>query len=187
MIHQSNALAVRAQHGDRSALAELYDLYVQDIYRFVSFKTRNRAIAEDITSDIFLTIVDKLYQFNPSKGTFRTWLYTIARRTIIDQYRAQKETAHLSDAWDIIDHSIDISQSVDTALFGEQIESLLQTLSTEQRDIIIMRLWDDMSYDEIAVVLEKSPASCRMAYSRAIRTLQDMVPAVLVALVLYTV
>lgn len=186
MHNTSDALAVRAQGGDRSALAELYDMYVQDIYRFVSFKTRSRATAEDLTSDIFLTVVEKLKQFNPNKGSFRTWIYTIARHIIIDHYRAQKETRQLSDAWDIADDA-DIPDAVDTALFSSQIDTLLKTLSADQRDIIIMRLWEDMSYDEIAAVLGKQPAACRMAYSRAIAQLQRSMPAVLITLTLYTV
>jgi RNA polymerase sigma-70 factor (ECF subfamily) len=186
MKQQSDALALRAQDGDQLALAELYDMYVQDIYRFVSFKTRNRTIAEDVTSDIFLTVVDKLHQFHPKKGSFRTWIYTIARRAVIDQYRMHKDTHDLSDAWDISDDTTSIIDVVDTALFSDRIDALLKTLTSDQRDIIIMRLWEDMSYDDIAGVLGKKPAACRMAYSRAIATLQDTVPAVLIALILYS-
>lgn len=186
MKHNADALALRAQDGDTSALAELYDMYVQDIYRFVSFKTRNRAAAEDVTSDIFLTVVSKLNQFNANKGSFRTWIYTIARRSVIDHYRKQKETRQLSDAWDIPDGA-DIPHAVDTALFTDQIDDLLRTLSSDQRDIIIMRLWEDMSYDEIAAVLDKSSASCRMAYSRGVQSLQAVLPAVLIAITMYSV
>ncbi len=86
-LTEESTLVLRAQEGDSKALGELYDTYITDIYRFVSFKTRSRTIAEDITSEIFLTVVSKLHQYTAEKGTFRTWLYTIARRTIIDHYR----------------------------------------------------------------------------------------------------
>lgn len=181
-------LVRRAQTGDNTALGALYDMYITDIYRFVSFKTRSSVIAEDITSDIFETVVTKLHQYNETKGTFRTWIYTIARRTIIDHYRKARDTVSISDGWDIADQeSQSIPDQVDAGLYSTQLQAALQLLTSEQRDIIIMRIWEDMSYDDIAAVLQKSPASCRMAYSRAVATLGTQMSLVFAALISYTV
>lgn len=184
---EDSTLALRAQAGDNAALAALYDTYITDIYRFVSFKTRNSVIAEDITSDIFLTVVSKLQQFDAHKGSFRTWIYTIARRTIIDHYRKQRDTVSISDGWDIVDDtSTEVTAAVDAEFSSVALERALQRLTTEQRDIIIMRLWEDMSYDDIAEILGTSPTSCRMAYSRAVKALGKELPHVFAFLILIT-
>jgi RNA polymerase sigma-70 factor (ECF subfamily) len=180
-------LIARAQAGESTALGVLYDRYITDIYRFVSFKTRSRVLAEDITSDIFLTVVSKLHLYDAAKGSFRTWMYTIARRTIIDHYRKERDTVSISDGWDIVDDSSeDLSSVIDAQFSSVVLEHALQQLTAEQRDIIIMRLWEDMAYDEIANILDSSPASCRMAYSRAVKALGKELPSVFAFLLLLT-
>ncbi|PIR75566.1 MAG: hypothetical protein CO030_02135 [Candidatus Magasanikbacteria bacterium CG_4_9_14_0_2_um_filter_42_11] len=78
-----------ATHGDREAFGQLYDLYIKEIYRFVYYKTHQKETAADITADIFVKALHKIDTFDAMKGSFRTWLYTIARSAVIDHYRTK--------------------------------------------------------------------------------------------------
>lgn len=166
-------VAVRA--GDTSSFGTLYDTFVRDIYRFVYYKTHHKEIAEDLTSQVFMKAFEKIGTYNEKKGGFRTWLYQIARNTVIDHYRSEKETKSIEDAWDVVSAD-DTSALADKNLQIEQVKKYLQLLKSEQRDIVIMRLWQDMSYKEIAEILGKSEASCKMSFSRSLKELQKIMP-----------
>lgn len=175
--------AIASVAGDRQSFGRLYDYYIREIYRFVYYKTHHREIAEDVTADIFLKAWNRIASFDSDKGTFRTWLYAIARSTVIDHYRTEKSASSIDDAWDLpSDH--DMAGVLDTALDISRVEPYLAQLSSEQREIIILRLWEDKSYREIAEILGKSEASCKMAFSRSIKTLREIMPLSLLILFL---
>jgi len=177
--------AKAAAAGDRDAFGKLYDTYIKEIYRFVYYKTHQRETAEDITADIFVKALHKVETFDTTKGTFRTWLYTIARSTVIDFYRVKKYDTAITDAWDIPDES-DTTKKIHARVDMAAIRPYMAQLSADQRDILMLRLWEEKSYKEIATILGKSEASCKMAFSRSIKTLREQMPLHLFLLLLTT-
>lgn len=175
--------ALDAAAGNRMAFGCLYDRYVEELYRFIYYKTHHKQTAEDMTSDVFIKALDHIGSFDGTKGSFRTWLYAIARRTVIDYYRTQKIAVSIDDAWDIPVAS-DMRQVVHAKVDLAQMQKYMQLLSSDQRDVIVLRLWEDMSFKEIAEILEKSEASCKMAFSRSMKTLREAMPATLFVLLL---
>lgn len=164
--------------GDKEAFRELYDAYVKKVYSFVYYKVLHREQAEDVTSETFLKALSKINSFDVEKGSLLTWLYTIARNTVIDHARVKKETVDLEVAFDLgkedgLDESVDAKEHV------AKVQKYLSTLHEEQREIIIMRVWNDLSYKEIAEILGKSEASCKMMFSRAIGKLRSEIPLIM--------
>ena len=80
---------------------KLYDQHVKKIYEFIYFKTHHKETAEDLTSVTFMKALSNIESFDEKKASFKTWLYRIARNTVIDHYRMKRETADLEDAWDL--------------------------------------------------------------------------------------
>ena len=172
------------QSGDTTSFGALYDEYVRDIYRFIYYKTHQKEVSEDLTSHVFMKALEKIQSFKGEKGKFRGWLYQIARNTVIDYYRTQKKTDNIEDAWDISSDD-DVEQEVNKQFDKEELRKYLSQLKSEQRDIILMRLWQDMSYEEIALALGKSESNCRVTFSRGIAQLRKIMPLALLLLFLF--
>ncbi len=168
-------LALRTQKGDKHAFGLLYEEFVRPIYKFIYFKTHHKQTAEDILSATFIKALDNINSFKAELGPFSAWLYQIARNTIIDQYRSKKPEMNIDDAWDLSDGS-DLMRDIDARDKIKKVEKYLKEFTSEQRDIVIMRVWQGLSYEEISAVLGKSEASCKMMYSRTMKKLRETMP-----------
>lgn len=177
-------LVVGCQNGDSEKFGELYDAYIRKIYDFIYYKTHHKETAEDLTSTVFLKAFEKIKSFDCAKGTFSSWLYQIARNSVIDHYRTKRATIDIADVWDLAGQ-IDIERDLDVSQKLEKIEKYIRALRPEQREIIMLRVWQEMSYKEIAEILGKSEAGCKMAFSRAIGELRSKMPLSLLVYFLF--
>lgn len=100
------------------------------------------------------------------------WLYRIAYNTFVDHYRSSRETIDTDEIADTHGVDPDIERSVDDRSKLEEILGYLETIPSDQRSIIIMRIWDDLSYAEIAEITGKSVANCKQIVSRVLRQIQ---------------
>lgn len=166
----------RCQQGQTHDFAQLYDSYFTAIYRFIYYKTMHQQTAEDLTSQTFLKALDKIKSFNEQQGSFSSWLYQIARHNVIDHYRKQATatTASLETIWDVDDRS-DLSQEVDDRLALNKVKKYLQNLNSQQRQILIMRLWDNLDYQQISELTGQTPANCRQLVCRGLQKIQENV------------
>ncbi len=160
---------------NRDNFGKLYDEYIKKIFNFIYYKTHHKETAEDLTSETFIKALNNLDSFNENKGSFSTWIYQIARNTVIDFYRTQKHYVNIDDIWDLSKEE-DILRDLDTVKKLEDIKEYLKTLKNEQREIVILRVWEGMSYKEISEAMGKSEASCKMAFSRTIKILREQMP-----------
>lgn len=161
-----------AQSGRSDAMAALCDLYAAPIYKFIFYKTMHRESAEDLTSQVFFKVLEKLNSFDAEKSSFRTWLYTVARNTVIDHYRLQKKEKNIDDFWDLASNEV-VDELVDNRLQLSKVQEILKDLKAEQREIVLLRVWQGMSYKEIAEVTGRTEAACKMTYSRAMQVVKD--------------
>ena len=174
-ILEENAaeLASRAKNGDSQAFALIYDTFIKKIYDFVFYKTMHQQLAEDLTSQTFLKAWKNISQFKD--GNFSAWLYTIARNIIIDHYRSQKETLAVEDFWDLKADS-DVLGEADEHLKIEKLQQGLSRLKTSEREILMLRLWQDLPYKEIASLLNKNEGAAKMSFARAMESLKKEMP-----------
>jgi RNA polymerase sigma-70 factor (ECF subfamily) len=160
------------QAGDTQAFGPLYDAYLRKIYTFVYFKTSRKEIAEDLTSIIFIKALNNIKSYQPTEtGSFAGWLYQIARRSIIDHYRSIRPNDRIEDAFDLPHHAR-IEERTDASMQIEKIRDYLSQLEPVQRDIILMRVWQEQPYKVIAEAVGKTEANCKVIYSRTIKELR---------------
>ena len=164
--------------GDNDAFGALYDLYLDKIYRFIYYRVHHKQTAEDLTSVVFTKAFHKFGSFD-LEAKFTTWIYSIARNTVIDYFRTSKTTEDIMDAFDLSD-STNISRDYELREKLETAKKYLARLPQQQRELVIMRLWDGLSYDEIALLTGQRPANLRVMFSRTIARMQKDLVLVLI-------
>lgn len=167
------------QSGNLVEFSVIFDAFYKKIYQFVYFRTLHKETAEDLTSVIFVKTLEHITTFNKQKAQFSTWIFQIARNTVIDFYRSKKESVDIEDVWDL-QSSDNLEQELDMKEKLEQVKGYLQTLPARQREIVIMRVWDGLSHKEIAEILEISEANSKMIFSRVLTELTQKIPQVLI-------
>jgi RNA polymerase sigma-70 factor (ECF subfamily) len=170
--------------GNTEAFGTIYDLYIEKIYRFVYYRTHHKQTAEDLTSVVFTKAFDKFSSFD-KKANFATWLFRIARNTVIDHYRTKKSVSDIEEAFDLSD-STNISRDYELKEKLDHVKKYLSELAEEQRDLVIMRLWDGLSYAEIAAITGKTEANLRVNFSRVVGRMQKEMVLILILLVTLT-
>src|SRR5437660_4831615 len=91
------SLAIRAGKGDAAAFGALYDRHVGAVYRYVYYRVRNDADAEDLVSDVFMRALRAIPRYEPRQA-FLAWLYRIARNAVIDRARRSRVQISFDDA-----------------------------------------------------------------------------------------
>lgn len=168
--------------GKQDAFIELYDSYIKSVYNFIYFKTSHRETAEDLTSQVFIKALKALPNFKiDNKASFAAWIFSIARNAVTDHYRAKKEFKNIDDIWDLAGDE-DIERDFEFKEKSQLIAGYLKNLKPEQREIIILRVFQEMSYKEIAEIIGKNEDACKVSFSRAIKKMKDELPlAVLIS------
>lgn len=152
----------------------MYDEFSGKIYRFIHYKTCHRETAEDITSLTFLKAMEKWHLYNREKGSISAWLYGIARNLIHDHFRKKAKWGFIRDineVWDLPSSDNLLKEIMEKESIGE-LHKILNNLKPDIREIIMLRLWDEMPYKEVAAALGKSEASCKMSFSRAMEKIK---------------
>lgn len=171
-------LALAGARGDRAAFGELYDLYAKRIYAYLYYRSLDREEAEDLTASVFLRALEKLPSFRPERGCFSGWIYGIARNALTDHFRAASRRAdgrEAVDLWELPD-SGSVEIEAENRDLWERLRPHLSALSAEQREILILRTWDELPYGEIALIVGKSEDACKASYCRSIKALRAAMP-----------
>jgi len=161
----------KCQKGNYEAFGEIYEAYIGKIYSYVFTRIKNKDTAQDITSQAFIKALENIHSFKSSKGTFSAWLYRIAHNTMIDTLRAQKRFVAIEDIEERGEANT-IEQDAQNSMQTKKVLAYLDTLDPIQKDIILLRLWDDLPYKEIASIVNKSEGNCKIIYMRTLAKIQ---------------
>lgn len=172
MTDSENSIIQTCQQGNLEKFGELYDKYIKKIYNFVYYKTWHQETTEDITSQTFMKALERIGSFDSNRGTFQAWLYQIARNTVIDYYRTSKNSLNIDDIWRLSAGG-DIEIDFNNKQLLEKVSHYLDSVKPEHKEIFIMRIWNGLSYKEIATIVGKTEANCKMIFSRILVRLQN--------------
>jgi RNA polymerase sigma-70 factor (ECF subfamily) len=161
------SLALKMKKGDRAAASELYDDLMPKVFGFIFSRTGKREIAEDLSQDIFLKLVEKVASFDEERGRFTVWFWQMVRNVLIDYYREKKETPFSSfEDETVAAMAIQEVPDFDHKLRYDKLAMFLKTLSEEEKQLFELRYLAEMPYKEIATMLERSEGSLRVAVLR---------------------
>lgn len=164
-------LVQKAKAGDPDAFAQLYDAYVDRIYRYIYFRVSDDALTEDLTSQVFLKAWEYLDRYQAGTSPYLAWLYTIARNLVIDHYRTKRETVNLDDIVHITGNEPSPDDEVQNRFEIQEMRDALQFLTDEQQQVLILRFISGLSTENVAEIMEKREGAIRALQMRALQTL----------------
>jgi RNA polymerase sigma-70 factor (ECF subfamily) len=159
-----------------SGFASYYDLFKDKIYSYLYYRTgRNRQLAEDLVSEVFLKALEKFHSYRVD-SSFQSWIYAIAHNHLVDYFRKSKTTVDLEEMENVLVSEGDPKAMLMRRIAAEEVEELLQYLSDDEKEMVLMRYHADMSTKEIADIVDKPDATVRVALHRALAKLRHRYP-----------
>lgn len=171
-INETKLIKRVKDKGDKKAAGELVQLYYKDIFYYVFKQTRNEELSKDLTQEIFISVLKSIDRFDDKKASFRTWLYKIASNKIIDNYRSAyyKYVTVVDEMEEYIgcydqgfEKGLELKEDV------SEILEIVNTFNTNLQQIFRMRIFGELTFNEIAVLLDMSEASVKTRYYSIIR------------------
>ncbi|MBR5766141.1 MAG: sigma-70 family RNA polymerase sigma factor [Lachnospiraceae bacterium] len=175
---QFNEALKRIRKKDKDALKEIYEEYIGFIYHVILDIVKNRETAEDNTSEFFIKLWEKDVGYSPGKG-HKGFLATMARNMAIDHLRKYKKEELMPGLSGDDDPPDDLELAADTKATPEEevvgslsVEQALEKLKPIYRQIITMKVLADMTFKEIASVLDMPMGTVTWNYREAIKQLR---------------
>jgi len=143
--------------GDESALAILIKRHQSKIYGFIYSKMPDRDVADDIFQDTFIKVIKTLKSNSYNEeGKFLPWVMRIAHNLIVDHFRKNKkmpmlrETEEFSIFSILTDSSLNVEGRIITDAIEKDLQKIVQELPADQKEVLMMRIYQDLSFNEIA-------------------------------------
>ena len=165
----------RAQAGDSQAVTELYQTHVDRIFRYIAYRVPDSE-AEDITADVFMTMVSDLSKYTYTGVPFEAWLYSIARARVADFHRKRRQDIAEVDE-QIADGAMQPEEQMEQRQEYTEIKTALSQLSAEEQELLILRFVERLGHEKVAEVMGKSHAAVRTMQHRALTKLAAILEA----------
>ena len=149
---------------------QVYQDYSKKVMGYIRPRISNPADAEDLHSAIFTKVFEKFSSFDQTKASVSTWVYTIARNTLIDFFRTRKVYDELGDE-DVVED--DAYQEILNEETLSELAGALEKLPPRERDLIIMHYYNNMQLKEIAVKMHMSYSNCKLIHNKALMKLRQ--------------
>lgn len=172
-------LVDQAREGEAEAFASLYDRYVDRVYRFVLYRVSgDSALAEDITSEVFVRALRKIKGFTWQGRDVGAWFLTIARNLVLDHFKSGRFRMEVVGAEPPAGSREGVVDPEDQALSRVSQADLykaIQQLGTEQQEVIYWRFLQGYSVAEAAAAMDKSDGAIKALQYRAVKALYKLV------------
>lgn len=167
---------ILAQHAgsEAAAFAELYERHLQPVHRYIRSQVRDNATAEDLTAQVFLKTFVSASTYR-GEGSYRSWIYQIARNTIATWRVKQSQTeVPVDEVFEPAPASAPVSSVPEQE---EVVRATVKALPDAQQEVIELRYWKELSIEEIARKTARSTGAVRQLLHRARRRLEKKLTA----------
>ena len=165
-------LLERAQGNDQAAIGELYDRYSAKIYSYILYRVGDAALAEDLTTSVFVKVLDAIKGQRTWQLSFSGWLYRIAHNAVIDHYRRAKKRETLPLDERLVATGEDPVSQAEKSIEFEAVSQAMQGLTEEQQTVIQLKFFEGLSNLEVARVLGKTEGAIKSLQFRALGALR---------------
>jgi RNA polymerase sigma-70 factor (ECF subfamily) len=164
-----DAVLAAAQRGAPWALERMFTALSPIVTGYL--RMQGAIEPEDLTSEVFVAVLRKVATFEGDEPAFRSWVFTIAHRRLIDERRRAVRHAvvvPMADDFDI-PASVDVAETVVQSLGGERVRALCERLVPDQRDVLMLRLIGRLTVEEVGRVMNKTPGAVKALQRRGFR------------------
>jgi RNA polymerase sigma-70 factor (ECF subfamily) len=158
---------------DPNAFGELYDMFVERVYRYLYFRAGSHPEAEDLSEQVFLKAWEAIERYRWQGRPFLAWLYRLAHNTHIDYVRSQKPTTSLNND----DRPVELASAsaaveLARALDADLLARALGELTRDQQQVIVLKFLEGMDNEQIAQSMDKREGAIRALQMRALMSLR---------------
>jgi RNA polymerase sigma-70 factor, ECF subfamily len=161
------ALVERAKR-DPNAFGDLYHRYLLQIYRFVYSRVRDQAVAEDVTSEVFMKALKSIGRYQDTGKPFSAWLYQIAVNSVADRYRAARPVEDIDEQRDLAVSGPSLEEVAAQRDELRRIWYVVETLPKQQRVAMVLKFQEDMKIEDIAVAMGKTSGAVKLLIHRGV-------------------
>jgi RNA polymerase sigma-70 factor (ECF subfamily) len=166
--------------GEPAALARFFDVYYERVLAYVRRLSGAEGEAEDLTQEIFLHVVRALASYDPARDP-RPWLFTLATNKLRDHWRARAAhggaRAPSLDAEEFAGSLASVAPGPEAGLgaaeLAVRVRAAIDALPEGLRATLVLRVYEELSFEEIGRVLERNEVAVRKRYSRALAALRE--------------
>lgn len=179
-----HAIVQRAARGDQAALGALYQRYVDDVFGYVQLRVRDRALAEDLTHDVFLSAFAALPRFR-WQGSLGPWLMRCAHNRVANHWRSQgRQPEQLSilhedeseERSSVLAVHIDLDEALALRLTTDEILAAMSRLTDLQQQVVALRFGAGLSLAETAEIMQRSVNAVKNLQHHAVAGLRRHLP-----------
>lgn len=168
---QIDKLVRDTQNGNAEAFGEIYDVYFQQIYKYVYYKVSEEHV-EDLVSSIFVKAWTNIKKYKKTQYPFKAWLFRIAHNAVIDHYRTNKNVYELEDR--VADDSVQIDPKhlLEKTLTSERVHRALGGLEKKYHEVVVLKFLNGLSNRDIAKVIGSNEGNVRTLQFRALKKMR---------------
>lgn len=173
MAVDEQELIIRVK-ANKEAFLEIYDNHFQRIYNYVFYRTFNQTDAEELTSQIFLSALERIDRYEYRNIPIIVWLYKIASNAVIDFYRKKGQTV----GWEETSSNLKDEEPSPEIVYmkkaeKEQLLEYLRQLPLMQQQAVVLRYLHSFSYKEISEIMDKTEGSIKQLLHRGLNNLRE--------------
>jgi RNA polymerase sigma-70 factor, ECF subfamily len=171
----TDTLLERAYHLDEQTLAQIHDRYYPVVYRYVRYRLDNEQVVEDISSDVFLRLLDHLHKHKSEIRDLRAWLMGTASNLVNDhlRHKYRKPLESLSDH-ETIASGEDPQRAAEENEHQRIVRHAMQKLTREQQHVLALRFSQELSIEETAHMMNKTAGAIKVLQFRALASLRKL-------------
>ena len=151
-------------------LDRIYTEYSGKVMGYIRARIRSSAEAEDLHSEVFEKILKKIEEFDPSKASLNTWIFTITRNTVIDHFRRSKPSEELDEN---LSDNVELDEDLLNTETLSELAAALRKLPQQMMDIIVLRYYDGKPLTEIAEMMNLSYGAVKLRHQNAVLMLRQ--------------
>lgn len=169
------SLVAACQNGDVEAFGDLYDLYVQPVYRYVYYRI-DKSEVEDVVENVFVKTWENIDKYKPAESPFSSWLFRIAHNLVVDHYRFYRKHVSLHERLPRHLNQSDDNPADWTHQKMNQgyLKDALRQLKEPYQQVLVLKYLSGFDTQEIADIMQRNEGNVRILQYRALRALKEI-------------